>query len=300
MISNGIYIDIEEKEYRSDPALNYSLLAAFHESPDHALMKVEPKSYFEFGKAFELLIRDITQGTELFSERFFVCDASGEMPDNKKPDKDLSNCIDKGMDLNELFNLKNNGERSDTSKRLHQWLDCCLEHPGKMPKSEDEMQKLNTMADNFLKMKVFNHTMSELLPEAIWNVGIFWEKDGIKKKALVDCMIVTEQYIYPFDIKTTANFAQFHRMFRSKYWIQNTHYQEGVSRVYDEICRSMRCLAASKEEPYLSRPVPIHRDSRESAEFEYKQICIDCHDWIQSNRPAKGFLEEKGIKLYFD
>ena len=81
-LPQGTYLDTTDKEYRAWPAINYSALADFSESQDHALLVREPKSYFEEGTAFELLIEDMATGSKKFDERFFIADAPGQMPDD--------------------------------------------------------------------------------------------------------------------------------------------------------------------------------------------------------------------------
>ena len=76
---------ITEEEYRKYPGLNFSSLASFYNkgtySPDHALMSIDFKSYFEFGKMFEALLQDTATGTKTFDERFFQSTVDGNMPD---------------------------------------------------------------------------------------------------------------------------------------------------------------------------------------------------------------------------
>ncbi len=161
-LKDGTYLDTPISEYRKWPATSYSSLADFNESQDHALMEKPAKSYFEFGNAFELMIEDRAKGTKLFSERFFTCDAPGEMP------SDLAAWIEKGEDLSTKYKLKKDGGLHGGSKRLHEWLDACQANPGKMPMGKDQLESLSKMVENFMLLQPFADignpaTMAEIL-----------------------------------------------------------------------------------------------------------------------------------------
>jgi len=288
----GIFPEMSVKEYRAADGLNYSLLADFKESQDHALKEREPKSYFEFGTAFELLVQDYATGTNHFKERFFLTTARGEMPSN------IAEWVETGIDLSDKYNLNKDGSRSKTSKRLHAWLDDCVENPGLMPMSQDEFAKISIMLENFWKMEVYGHNLRDLLAVADFQVPIFWEMHGIKKKGLLDVLILTDDKTYPFDIKTTANIPQFVTMYRKKYSIQDLHYTEGVQVVLGE-SEPMMFLASSKEDPFLAQPFGMDSESRGWAIEKYHELCHNCNDWIQAGKPAKGWKSFESIKIYY-
>ncbi len=164
------------------------------------------KSYFEEGTAFELLIEDRAKGTATFAERFFLADAPGAMPD------DLAGWIEGKEDLNVKYEFKLNGERK--KRNLHAWLDACRENPGMMPMGKDQMEMLNKMVDNFMSMQPFadqgqKETLAEILPLCDFQVPIVWYVGKMRKKALLDCMFMTDKHIYAFGIKTTADLKRF-------------------------------------------------------------------------------------------
>lgn len=291
-MKTGTYFDTSEKEYRKWDALNYSRLAAFAESQDHALLEIGPKSYFEMGKAFELLVEDRAKGTNKFGERFFVCDAEGDMPDG------LAGWIENKDLLGAMYKLKKDGTRNDRSKRLHSWLDACRDHPGAMPKGKDEMDKLNIMVNNFMKLEVYGHPLEELLRVAEFQVPLHWTVNGIKKKALVDVLLETKSSTYVFDMKSAANMHQFKKMLRGKYWIQSVH-SEGVA----EVCKDPMpfvFLVSSKQEPYLAQSFGLEIESRWYAEAEYMELCKRFVEWEAAGCPPRGWKEYEEVKVYFN
>lgn len=292
-MKTGTYLDTSESEYRAWDALNYSKLADFYDSPDVALQVREDKSYFEFGRAFELLAQDVSKGTYYFEDRFFICNAKGLMPDK------LAQWVETGADLSTMFKLNKDGSRSKAAARKHDWLDACIQHPGKMPMSQFEYDQLCIMLCNFMDMIVYGHQVRELLKIADFQVPILWEHNGVLKKALLDVLINTGAKVYPFDIKTAADTGRFKRSLRSRYWIQDTHYSEGVTAVCDEQVMSFMFLVASKQEPFLAQPFGIEDDSYDAARDEYDRLCSDFIDWDQAGRPAKGYRAYEDIKLYF-
>ena len=296
-LEQGTYLDTEEKEYRSWPAINYSSLADFNESQDHALMERKAKSYFEEGTAFELLVEDVVKGSTKFSGRFFIADAPGAMPDA------LAEWIESGENLNSKYRLNQDGGRNNKSKRLHAWLDECRANPGKMPMGTDQIAMLNLMADNFLKMQPFQgsgNTLSEILPLAFFQVPIVWYIDKARKKALIDCMIETNKTIYAFDIKTAAEIGRFVWMLKKKYWIQEAHYTEGLQAIFPDKKIVWRFLASSKAEPNISQPFCVDPVClSEYGRDAYFYLCERYQAWVDEGKPPKGWKELESVNIFF-
>jgi len=278
-----------EAEYRADPAFNYSLLAAFNDSQDHALMKIPPKTVFEQGKAFERLLQDRIQGTDYFHERYFDCDVEGDMP------KDMPLWFENGDDLTKKYVYKDNGDRHGTYKTRHAYLDVCLKNPGKLPVGIKDRKMFGQMINNMLNCELFGTTVKEILTEAEWQVPIFWETNGIKKKALKDCQIKTPQKKITLDIKTAATIAQFLQMARKKYWIQDIHYTEDDG----ENAIPLVFLVAPKDEPWLAQPWMQDKESRQIAKIEYEALCDRFAKWDEAGRPAQGWKPMGYFKPYF-
>ena len=261
-----------EQIYREKYGLNYSLLADFITSPDHALMPRENKSHFEFGKAFELALYDEVYGTNTIKSRFFDCVAPGKMP------KDLAQWIEAGEDLEDKIKYNNDGSRSGTNKRLHSWIDECLGHPGKMPLSHDEQDMLDMLLENTLKATILGSPAKEILESCDWQKPIYWESEGIKKKALLDLFLPGDAKNYLFDIKTSENLANFKRMLSTKYWVQDCHYHEGCEALFGKTF-AMIFLVATKTPPHLFYIQPMHSQYRKYSTEKYREKCREFVAW---------------------
>ena len=311
----GTYYDTPDKEYRAWNALNYSSMADYNESQDHALMVKAAKSYFEFGTAFELLVEDMAKGSKKFNERFFVADAPGAMPDDKNP---LAKWIDGGEDLSSKYKWnqpdKKTGEvrLSKQSARLHTWLDECQQHPGMMPKGVDEMALLKKMVDNLMKMQPFadelsrqqgvytEAPLSEILPLANFQVPIIWYVGKLRKKALLDLIVETESTVYVFDIKTTAELKRFIRMLMDRYWIQELHYTAGLRSIFKGKEIVWRFLVSSKAEPWLSRPYCVDPMRMDDCSGRYNDLCTEYQAWVEDGKPPKGWLSLEKVGIWFN
>lgn len=293
-------LDITEEEYRKYPGISFSNLAAFWNkgiySPDHALMKTEFKSYFEFGKMFETLIQDQATGSTMFQERFFQSKVDAKMPD------DLIKWIDNKEPLDSFYVYTQKGDLSGTYKTRHAFLDEAQAEPGKIPVSTGDWTLLHTLVDRMMNMKYSDVRVGDILSNANFQVPIAWTSDidGLKKKALIDCLVEIGGEFYPFDIKTTAGFKQFGYVLSDKYWIQHTHYVEGVNDCFG-LCMSMPFLVASKEAPFLCQPWDIDKETTdmEAMHAEYHQVCEAYVKWLADGRKPKGFLPLTKKKLYF-
>lgn len=279
--------------YREAPGVNYSALSDFNKGPDYCLMEKESKSYFEFGKAFELLLFDKVKNTAELYERFFTFEHNSSMPEI------LPQWIEAKEDLTKKYKLNKDGSKNKTAKNLHTWLDVCLVNPGKIPISTAEYDALNFMADNMLKMVVYGQTLEDLLKEAVFNVPIFWIEDGVEKKALLDCAVMTENAVYPFDFKTTADLGRFIWSVKNYYWIQAIHYEKGVTAKMAP-SNPMVFLAASKQPPYLAQPFMLDEWSRKYANLAYLKLVNDFTAWVEAGRRPVGFKPMKKVKVYFD
>lgn len=296
----GTYLDTPANEYRAWPAINYSSLADFKESPDHALMEKPAKSYFEEGTAFELLIEDRAKGSDKFGARFFVANAPGSMPE------DLAGWIESGEDLETKYRRNKDGTLNKGSARIHLWLDECQKNPGKMPVGKDRKEMLDKMVDNFLLMQPFadvgtENPLSEILPVADFQVPIVWYVGQMRKKALVDCMIVTQKTVYAFDIKTSADIDRFVWMLKSKYWIQEAHYSAGLGQIFPDKNIVWRFLVASKAAPYISQPFCVDPFSMsDNGKQAYYDLCTRYYAWVEDGKPPRGWKDLKSVIVYFD
>lgn len=288
-----------EQEYREYPAMNFSSLAAYNNkgvySPDHALMKIEFKSYFEYGKMFETMLQDAVKGTSEFQDRFFKSTVSGSMPD------DMIKWIDEGEDLESHIKYNKDGiTRNGSCKTKHAFIDEAMANPGKIPVSTQDWDMLERHVGNMLKMEYLDAKVEDILAAAEWQVPIVWNEDGFEKKALVDCLVNLGDEYLPVDIKTTANFKQFMYMLRDKYIWQDIHYTEGINATHG-VAMKMVFFVASKEAPFLCQPWSVDygdADFRVTAIEKYRELCEAYHKWDQAGRYPKGWLPLQTTKFY--
>jgi len=296
-----------EEEYRKHKALNFSKLGSYyHEgiySPDHALIELEFKSYFEYGKMFETLLQDTVKGTKDFDKRFFISGVSGAIPEK------LIQWIDEKEDLEShiVYNKpKKDGsvERSKTHKIMHAFIDECLDNPGMIPVSIEDHEMLKMHVERMCEMPYpgYNVKTGDLLSKAEWQVGIKWKDDyGLEKKALIDAIVdIGGEYIL-FDIKTAADEKRFSYRLADYYWIQDMQYTEGVQEVIGMLAYDMMqmlFLVAYKDKPYVCQPCMVdygNTDQRIIAIEEYKDLCESFSKW---NGKPIGWLPMKTKKVY--
>lgn len=290
-------VTISRDNYREFPGLNYSLIAEFCDSPERAAAWVEPKSYFEIGKAYELLIEDEITGSSLFDERFFVARLPLEMPEK------LAAWIEAGEDLEQFYRYNKDGSLSGRYKTLHAWLDACVDHPGKMPISNDEFDMLKKMVENTLKIELLGLTLREILKGARFQVPLHWTDDfGIEKKALLDAVATVfvngSRVKLPIDFKTAANKIQFLKMLKSKYWVQDRHYLDGFLRLYPDGYSRMIFITALKDDTRIAQPFQIEEDSITYIEPKYRELAENCDAWVKAGKPLRGWQELEDIKIF--
>jgi len=290
---------LTESEYRKHPAMNFSSLASYYNkgtySPDHALMKMEYKSYFEYGKQFETMLQDAVKGTDEFGKRFYFSQLKNKMPD------DLIMWIDEKHDLKSYYQYTKAGALSGTFKGRHAYLDEAIKNPGKIPVSIPDADRLKRHTENMLKMEYLDTKVEDILAAAEWQkVIIFTDYDGFEKKALLDCFVNLGGKYLAVDIKTAADFKKFGYMARDKYWIQDIHYTNAVNIKYGP-CESMPFFVASKEAPFLCQPISIDYggvDLRSQMIEEYWELCESYKKWNDAGRWPKGWLPLDTIKKY--
>ena len=296
-----------ESEYRKFHALNSSLLGAYIDSQDKALIKLKPQTYFEDGKGFERLIEDFVTGSQTFEDRFFLIDTPTEVP------KNLAEILEKGDDLRGYYKYKIDGDLNNTHKALHEFLEYCEDNPGLFPIRKAFFDQILIAMENLFLMKIelgddkgniaWEGTFEKLMElDPKFQYPIYWERDGIPKKALLDIRVVIPDYrpiIVDLDLKFMADLDRFEKMFRSKYQWQSLHYTEGLrfdsAEINGDVWPGIVFAVGTKTKPFLSRCYYGYPAEEEKANALYLQHCVDCWDWVKTGKPVKGFKDTKRL-----
>jgi hypothetical protein len=297
-------------EYFATKALSSGNLADFFIAPDMVLLEIEDKPCFAEGRALELMIEDRAKGSSLFGESFFIADIEGAVPSNI-----LKWIADDDLDEHYVYTKSN--ELSKQHATRHKWLDACKENPGRRPLSKEIYEQLKSMIDNLWKAeanvldvasKQYHRVkMGTLLEHGSFQVPYYWEYQGHKKKALFDVISFMNfngsvQVIH-IDIKKTATYNQFKTFFRSKYWLQDRHYTEGMMHLAEEknILSEpfMLFLSACMEKPHLAQCFRLDDESIEYADEVYSTLCYDYAEWEKQGMQPRGWREQEAIRIYF-
>jgi hypothetical protein len=288
------------KQYRDDPAINYSLLSAFNDNPDKAGEYIPDNNFFEFGKAIELRLVDRLFNKNSMFNRFFISSVTVH--------KDIPELIKNKSDLGNEYIYKGDGSLNNKHKNKHKCIDECIQYQGMMPLSQFDYMIIEKSIDSLLKLKVDlpgcePTTLSEVLPRCKFQVPLFWEKDGIKKKALLDILLEYGDFVIPFDLKSAASFLKFKEFLKNKYWIQREQYTEGCQECFvDKEVVPMSFLVCSKSESdsYYAGQFDI-----KSWDDEHNKICYDSLvdrfvEWDKNGRNKLGYKEREAVKTFVE
>lgn len=292
--------------YDAEEGLASGQIAAYSESPEAALRRLQ-KQYrydFELGHVFEPILYDRARGADTFKQSYFVADL-------KAPPDELFEWIANGEDFDEKTSVryihnKGTNDLNKTYATRHEWLKRCSKNPGKLPIAQLDYEMLCRMADNLLKIVLYlpgvgEICVSDLLKEssAMWQYPLYWERAGIKKKALADIYFRYGDEVYVFDFKTTASFSRFESSLSYRYGqlgpglVQDLHYAEGAETWHPVIF-----LVAEKTEDGLARAYEVEVASRYRLIPKYEDTCKRCAEWIAGGRPVKGWLDKKTIQIF--
>lgn len=301
-ISESPVMAINDSDYRAYPAMNYSTLATFYQSPDHLFLPRKNTWACQMGIATEMLVYDKLYGTSQFAGKYFMSETSGLIPDR------LLEAVLAQTDPESLIVWnkpdKKTGEvrKNKKHERMHTLINECKDNPAKIPICHDDFRAIHTMVENMLKIDVESDfgdiRLADFLADAETQEPLVWKKYGVEKKALPD-FLVKKSRNFLFDLKTAASFNFFERMLRDKYWIQDQHYQEGVKETFGN-CEPMIFIVLSKEKPHLARTYKIEDEKiRKQANTEYAKLVKRYLAWQKNGAQPVGWLPMKKVKLYF-
>lgn len=305
----------EKLEYIKAEGLSSTLLGNFADDPIFATRKSEPQTYFQDGKAYERIFEDTVKGTDIFAEKFFIC------PDMKIPDSFINVYYsDKPITSHFVFTKK--GELNKKNEALHDVLFECLMDQmyfsgGKkrypIPISDYNIMKLGVERALNTTIELFpgeEYLVKDLLDERCkFQVPLYWEYAGIKKKALLDILAFFERngytYTLAIDLKYIQNLGAMNMFFRntkSKYTIQSTHYTEALifQEQFEHLKKypQMPFLISTKSDPYFTQAFMINEQSLEYCGDDYYQLCIDCDNWLKAGKPVSGIKKTKHVRIW--
>lgn len=293
-----IKYDITLDEYLADQAFGSSTYSKWYESesPDEFVIPLEDRPLFSLGKCFETMIEDMIKASNKTEARFQKCSAPGEMPD------DVFRLIKSGADLKVGYVINKDGSRNKTKERFHAWLDAALAAgPGRTLISNDQFEALTAARNNLLMMTVRGEWVVDILKRCTFQTGVFWDRFGVKKKALVDALWVTDEYVVPFDFKLMETLGNAREFIKKKYWVQDQHYTEGLALEFPgRTVEPMRFLIGTKAAPHTAAPLYVDNASRPFAHDKYVEIVTQHELWIASGKPLPGFVPETGVKIFFN
>jgi len=306
----------EMLEYFSHPGLNSTLLGKFADDPLVAVAKTSPKTYFEAGKAMERVFQDRLTGSKLFPEKFFICE------DIKIPESFID--VYKSSDpLTSHFTYTKKGEFSKTKESLHDVIFQCLTDElyfggvKRYPITLSDYLSMQISIDRLLSMEIelFDnefYKLSELINDrTLWQHPVYWQSNGIKKKALYDMVVFFERkgeaWICPLDLKYVVSLSGMHQSFkntRSRYILQGFHYFEGLDYVeeFEEFNKypQMIFIVATKTDPFFVAPFMVSDYSLEDCYSEYTKLAHECDQWIKNGKPVSGIKKTIKKRIWID
>jgi len=293
-------------EYFKQPGLSSGKLAQFWNggsySPDHALSKLKWRYDFEKGNAFEALCHDTATGNHTFFDKFFISDQKNQPPD------EVALAVPKEKEaLEKLVVLTKDGKKSQTYKKRHAYIEECLFNPGLMPVCQSDYATLKELAEKLCSMPfpqwhgLSEYLVGDYLGRCEWQSEHYWEKDNIGKKALADCLLCLDDVAILADIKYTSAFGNFRKLLRSKHWIQDIHYSEGIEETRKIRCEPMLFFvgcSGGENEPALAQIWRTDPRNRDELKAEYDQLCSAYSAWERGGKQKKGWIADKTERIW--
>lgn len=254
-------------EYRKAEGLNYSLLSTFNKSPDHTFIPFNGNTATMLGHCYEDLLFEKSGLLNDFSARYVVA------PEINKR----------------------------TKEGKEKWAKFEEDNKGKTLLKSEEYDMLQIMTDNMLKLQFLGHEIAELLKYSAIEVPLFWETNGIKKKAKLDLLFEIGDTLYPADLKTFGKeLSAFQWAIRDGYFIQDCHYVEGIRAEFpDKNVEPMTFLVSSKQKPYLAQAWRIEDGTRDRCDQVYDELVQKFVNWESEGKPQIGFIPEVGQAKFY-
>jgi len=182
------------------------------------------------------------------------------------------------------------------------------ESEGKVVIAEEDAEVCRKLADSAMLVRPFEGidtirardqllTVSDLMPHLSSQLPIYWEHEGIKKKALADAFAYLGGLNIILDWKWTGNLNTFLSGLRYNKWLQAEHYSEGASVRYDDQTLFVYIVCEAKP-PYVARAVTLDPGTAGLRRAEYLDICEEYARWNRKGRKPTGYGEPKTVKIW--
>ena len=288
---------------------------------DRATKEVKPTAFMEAGKMFEDLV-EAEYGDLDFWEKYFKSNfktmPSGviEILDADDLIAAIENCI------GDPSHYKLDGGLKKTYERKIAYLNQIKAHDYRRPIPEPLWERLGIMLERFksypFELEGVSMTLGEWM-SADWltvefQVEHFWKTGDAECRAKFDMIWVYqtesgESYAIPWDLKVTGDEVQGQKSFgafignwKKKYIWQSKHYHEGFKdwcqknghiphdRIYYAVQES--------EEPQITHVWYLHPDILLKLDAPYREALPIIQKWIDEDKPAKGFMEQRAVDEY--
>lgn len=256
---------INQENYRSYNAKNFSLLAKIDFDPSQAKDELKETEAMRFGSLFDCLITDESS----FNEKYVI-------NNTKKPTAQLGDFLDLYLEYNDYdkayneLKERNGGKLRDGVDKFKERVKTeCKDYLDFIETSKDKI--VVSSADYHLALTMKSALTSNRFTAQYFNLGFLWGTefqkplvatiDGIDYKCLVDMLIINPalKKIKPIDIKTTSEYPSgfMKSVFKYKYHIQGSLYWDIIKQNYpDYEVEDFLFFVCSKElpeKPYIWR-----------------------------------------------
>ncbi len=298
----------EDQAYFDSKAIGSSLLSAFIQSPDHALMQVNPTNYMENGRIWEDLVEyQIVGKKSSFTDKYYRSE-KGRLPDSKTyraipdimDDDNITQAVEDGYIRNK------DGSLNGKQETRHALLDEIKVNGYKRPIPLECWEKMQKMWHNFSKAEYKGRNIVSML-RSIKDVKFqtihYWTDISgaeCRMKSDIEAVYPVGQELQGMiiDLKCESNVTEYGNK-RHKW--QDRHYVTGYRQycLKNRITPPQHMIFAISEQKnpyltyvdYLENPQEYNRDYIFENQEDYQKHLEACHKWIKAGKKSKGFKE---------
>jgi len=180
------------------------------------------------------------------------------------------------------------------------------------PVSIQDYNNLKQMANNLLELEI--SIFDEKIPivnllqsdNAQFQVPLYWENNGIEKKALLDFMTIIKidgkDFAIAIDFKTVGNIFGWQYELKKTYYLQDRHYIEGLKFCYPklEVYPIMPFACVQNQAPFLVQENKLDYDENIllTADLAYISALTRWEQWQDNGRDESPVLESTNVKVW--